>query len=570
MKKIKVLQINAGSKNFGGVSSFLFNLYKNIDRNKYEFDFLTPNYSTYGMVKEEINKLGGNVYELKCDGLWIIKKIQICFRFSKFLKKNQYDIVHINSGSYFFNLMIAKLCKKNKIKHVIVHSHNGFNPNKKIKNYIIKKFQFILPKYSDKQLACSLLAAKSMYKEKFIKDGNVDIIRNGINIDDFKFDLSCREKYRLKFNIQSKLVIGNIGRFVEQKNHLFLLQIFNEVLKINDNAILILIGEGELEKNIKEEAKKLMIDKKIIFLGKRDDVSKLLQMMDVLVMPSLYEGLPITSIEAQATGLNMIISNNITEELKINDNVRFLDLNLNPKIWAEEIIKICYSNNEREYAYKNIEKAKYTIKKSAVEIDRIYTNLLNKKDNEMKKNELKKLIYEDKKIYDCSDFLHLIYYKCIGEKKYKFYSTIKASRKLQYYKNKNNKIIYYLPRLMYLIKFNKLSQKNRIYIKCDFGKNLKIWHEGIVVNKYSKIGDNVQFHGNNCIGNDGKNEEKCPVIGNNVNIGYGATIIGNITIADNIIIGANSLVNKSFVESNVVIAGNPARIIKKINEVDVC
>ncbi|MBR2240763.1 MAG: serine acetyltransferase [Clostridia bacterium] len=150
----------------------------------------------------------------------------------------------------------------------------------------------------------------------------------------------------------------------------------------------------------------------------------------------------------------------------------------------------------------------------------------------------------------------------INEKKYQFYTVLKTVRKFQYYKERNS-IIAKVLKIFYLRRFNILSQKYRIYIKSDVGHNLKIWHENIIINKSAKIGDNVQLHGNNCIGNNGKDLEKCPKIGNNVEIGYGATIIGNIEIADGIIIGANSLVNKSFLESNVIIAGNPANIIKK-------
>ncbi len=181
----------------------------------------------------------------------------------------------------------------------------------------------------------------------------------------------------------------------------------------------------------------------------------------------------------------------------------------------------------------------------------------------MNRKELKKMLFNDRKNYDCDDFLHLIYYRLISEKKYKFYSIVKTCRKCLYYNSKKNKFLYFIPKIIYLIRFNILSQQNRIYIKCKFGDNLKIWHENIVINKNVKMGNNIQLHGNNCIGNDGIDLNNCPQIGNNVEIGYGATIIGNIKIADGIIIGANSLVNKSFLEPNVIIAGNPAIIIKK-------
>ena len=379
MDKIKVLQINAGSKNYGGVSSFLFNLYKNIDRTKYEFDFLTPFYTTYGLVKNDILELGGNVFELKSDGFWPIKKYKTWKNTSDFLKKNHYDIVHINSGSFFFNLMMASICKINKIENVVVHSHNGFNKKKLIKNFLIKSCLFALNNKCDLKLSCSYLAAESMFTKKSIKNDEVKIIKNGIEIDKFKYNAEIRKQYRNELGLNDKVVIGNIGRFVEQKNHTYLLKVFKEVLKKNSNAVLVLIGEGELEGKIRQEAKELNIDDKIMFLGKRSDVNNLLQCFDVLVMPSLYEGLPITSIEAQTSGLNLVVADTVTTELKINDNVLFIALEKSPNIWAEEILKINELGYNRVDAYQNVIKAGYTMEQSAKYVEELYDNLLHKR-----------------------------------------------------------------------------------------------------------------------------------------------------------------------------------------------
>ena len=380
MDKIKILQINAGSKNYGGVSAFLYNLYKNIDRDKYEFHFLTPNYSTYGLVKNDIYELGGKIFELKCDGFWLKKKYEIWKKLSKFLKENRYDIVHINSGSFFFNLMVASICKNNKIENVVVHSHNGFNKKKPIKNFLIKTFLFALNNKCKLKLSCSYLAAESMFTKKSIKNNEVKIIKNGIEIDKFKYSEDIRTEYRKKFEVDDKIVVVNIGRFVEQKNHMYLLKIFKQILEIESNAILMLVGEGELENKIKTEAKKLEIDDKIIFLGKRTDVNNLLQCFDVLVMPSLYEGLPITSIEAQTSGLNLVLSNSITNELKINDNVLFIDLKESPSIWAKEILKLNEKIYDRKNAYNNVIKAGYTMEQSAKYIEELYDELIYKGD----------------------------------------------------------------------------------------------------------------------------------------------------------------------------------------------
>ena len=181
----------------------------------------------------------------------------------------------------------------------------------------------------------------------------------------------------------------------------------------------------------------------------------------------------------------------------------------------------------------------------------------------MNKKELKELLKEDKKNYDCNDIFHYLYYWFISEKKYQFYAVLKATRKYEFYKNKNG-IIGKLLAIFYLRKFNLLSQKYRIYIKSKVEHNLKIWHENIIINPYAKIGNNVQLHGNNCIGNDGKDLKKCPIIGDNVWIGINAVVVGKIEIGNDVLIAPNSYVNFNVPDHSIVI-GNPGRIIPKEN-----
>ena len=183
----------------------------------------------------------------------------------------------------------------------------------------------------------------------------------------------------------------------------------------------------------------------------------------------------------------------------------------------------------------------------------------------MTKSEIRKMIREDKKVYRSNSFFHCLFDLIVCDNRLIYKKIIITSRKYNYYHEKG--LIYIFQKLYYTRKLNILSRKYNINIKSLFGKHLKIFHENITINQYSILGDNITLHGNNCIGNDGKNLSKCPKIGNNVDIGYGATIIGNIELADNIVVGANSLVNKSFLEPNIVIAGVPA---KKIKVLDVC
>lgn len=175
---------------------------------------------------------------------------------------------------------------------------------------------------------------------------------------------------------------------------------------------------------------------------------------------------------------------------------------------------------------------------------------------------LKEEIKKDKEMYKCRNIFVDIY-KYLTHNQIKFYrKVVIVSRKYRWYRSHNG-ILNKLFMILYAKKFNVLARKSHINIQGKFGEGLKIWHENIIVNRFAQLGNNVNLHGNNCIGNNGKDIEKCPKIGNNVDIGYGATIIGDIVIADNIVIGANSLVNKSFTTPGITIAGVPAREIKR-------
>lgn len=179
----------------------------------------------------------------------------------------------------------------------------------------------------------------------------------------------------------------------------------------------------------------------------------------------------------------------------------------------------------------------------------------------MTKKELNELIRMDKRTYKCKNWISDCYNYMVCHYIKFFKKIVIVSRKYIYYRDKKgliNKILM----VWYQRKFHLLARKSHVNIQGKFGSNLKIWHENIIVNRYAELGDNVQFHGNNCVGNNGKDLKKCPKIGNNVDIGYGVTIIGDVEIADDIVIGANSLVNKSFTEKGIVIAGVPARKIK--------
>ena len=216
-----------------------------------------------------------------------------------------------------------------------------------------------------------------MFNKKIINDGNYKIIHNAIDVEKFAYNEKVRkevrnelkEKCKLKIN-DATLVVGHIGRFDEQKNHKFLIDIFNEIHKRKENSVLVLVGQGPLQKYIEEKVNKLGLQDSVLFLGKRDDVNELYQAMDVFILPSLYEGLPVVGVEAQASGLLCELANTMTEETKVLSSTNFINLNLSAGKWTDKIIED-YNKFERKNVSKEFENNGFNIKKEAKKLQKI-------------------------------------------------------------------------------------------------------------------------------------------------------------------------------------------------------
>ena len=365
-KKIKVLQINA-SEEYGGVSSMLFNIYKNIDRDRFSFVFLSPNRTSFKIKKSEINQMGGKALGLGVHtGSKITKHIKLYRALKVFLSKNQFDIIHINSGSKVFNALVAYCCRNNTKSKIIVHSHNG-NLEKKHFDKIIKN---IIARNCDKKLSCSKIATKAMFQDM----DNVEIIKNDIEIEKFSFDKKSRVDIRKEFSIgHDELVVCNVGRLTEQKNQLYLLEIFSAFRK-NQKSKLIIVGSGELEETILKKAQLLGLKEDLIILKNRNDMPKIYSATDIFVLPSLYEGLPVSAIEAQANGLPVYLSSIITKECNITDLCKYISNTLPPKKWSDAMKKTS-ANNRTGYT-RIVRAAGFDIVDTAKRLENIYSELL--------------------------------------------------------------------------------------------------------------------------------------------------------------------------------------------------
>ncbi len=364
MKKIKVLEV-IGSMDMGGAETLLMNILKNININKFQLYFLC-----YGNKKfdyeEELKKLGGIIIKIPIPSFNIFQNIK---QIKNVIETNNIDIVHCHT---YYNSMYALIAaKKCGIKKRITHSHN--TKSEEHAN-IIKKIYYLISKliinfYSTDFLACGSDAGKAL----FFKSKKFKIINNGIILSRFYYnDIFRKEKMKELKVPNNYKIIGHVGRFEEAKNHKFLIELFNNYLKEHKNTILLLIGDGSLHKEIEQQIKKYKIENNVKLLSKRSDVNELYNVMDLFLFPSLYEGLPVVLIEAQANGVPIVASDVIDKEVNFTDTISFLSLSENYKYWIKEIEQRIGKRNDNR---KLMEDSKYNIKNTVKEIEKLYFNI---------------------------------------------------------------------------------------------------------------------------------------------------------------------------------------------------
>lgn len=336
----RLLCIMSNSMNRGGAETFLMKIYRQIDRTQYQLDFCIPN-TKKGVFDDEIISLGGKIHysSLKKDGI-----LEAFKSIKKIVKENNYEyVMRVNEHSLSVIDLIAAKC--GGAKNLIMRSSNANSPSS-TKRILHKAFLFLPKTIPTVKFAPSTKAAEYTFGKNCIKKGKAHLLHNAINVDNYLFDENERKRLRKDLNIEDKFVIGHIGRFMHQKNHGFLIDIFYEITKQCNNAHLVLIGDGSLKAEIEEKVKNLKISDRVSFLGVRNDVPKLLSAIDVKLFPSLFEGMPNTVIEAQASGLHCVISDTITKEADITGLVDYMSLNADAKTWADKALQ--YQSYERK------------------------------------------------------------------------------------------------------------------------------------------------------------------------------------------------------------------------------
>lgn len=363
-KPIRVLQI-IGIVCGGGVEAVIMNYYRHIDRSKVQFDFVVDGFEKTGL-DDEIESLGGKIYH-------ITPYKNNIFRYMNEIKKivhdNHYEIVHSNMNTLSVFSLFAAWRGGASVRILHNHSTAVFSEGlRSVMKYILRPFA---PLFANVCVACSEYAGEWMYGKKKMSDGSVTVFRNAIAVGDFYYDGGVRKQLRRELHIaDDALVIGHVGRFMYQKNHSFLIDVFKEIQNKVENSVLLLVGDGPLKTDVMNKIEKLNIVDKVRFLGIRRDVYKWYNVMDVFVLPSRYEGLGVVGVEAQANGLYCFFSNEIPLECKCSSYVKYLSLQENPEVWAKQILNVdCHRHSSKSIH-------DFDIKEAAKKMERFYLEKL--------------------------------------------------------------------------------------------------------------------------------------------------------------------------------------------------
>lgn len=368
MERIAVIM---GKMHSGGKKNLVMEYYRHIDRTKIQFDFICD-IDSNSIPKKEIMELGGRVYEI-APYQHIFKNMR---EMRNICKKNRYKIMHSYNGTMnLFSMFVGWQSHiPIRINESISMAHSA--DKKTVLKNILKPFSRM---FATHFMANGEICGKWQFGDKLYESGKVKVFKTVINTDANKYDPKVRTKTRIKLGIENNIVIGHIGRLTEQKNTLFVIDIFNEIVKQNPKAKLLIIGDGNLREAMLEKIKKYDISNNVLYLGRREDIQQFYNAMDCFLLPSLYEGLPVVGVEAETCGLPVFFSTEIPRESSAcSDLGHFISLDKNAKEWADEILRVTKNNiNIRKNRADEVKSAGFD---SAVEANKLlcyYEELLS-------------------------------------------------------------------------------------------------------------------------------------------------------------------------------------------------
>lgn len=381
MEVTRILHI-IGKMDRAGSETMVMNFYRKIDREKVQFDFLVFS-EEEGAYEKEIRELGGNIYRL--NPYKIYNKVSFRKSCREFFREHPYKVVHghIRSSAAIY----LKEAKKSGA-YTVAHSH-ATKGNSSINNILYTMLTYNIRNVADYFFACSGQAGIDGFGKKVVNSDRFTVLKNAIDVSKYRYTKERHEKMKEKFGMSDDYVIGHIGRFAEVKNHRFIIDVYSEIVKREKKTKLVLVGEGELRPEIERCAEDRGLSERVVFLGTRDDVADILNLFDVFVFPSIYEGLGISLVEAQAAGLPCVVSDAIVEEAIVSGDVKKLSLKAPIEAWADELLK--YKNGyERKDNTALVTECGFDIENEINKLLAVYEYGKNMKNMEEKEKTAKK------------------------------------------------------------------------------------------------------------------------------------------------------------------------------------
>lgn len=366
-RRLRVLQVGM-TRNLGGIETYLIEQFRHLDKSKIDYDFvnITGEYSI--CYEDEILASGSKIFKVVSRHK---NPLLHYWQWFNILSQNKgvYDVIVLNTNSleYVFPLVLGKIFG---IPVRVIHSHNSGFENKQglARRLLVGMNKKLLAWSANLRFACSQFAGQWMFK-----DNPYHVIYNAIDIHKYDADPIVREETRNALGLRTELTLLHVGRFSYQKNHSFLLDIFKEVHAIQPDSVLLLVGdtteESEFLTEVKRKIKAYGLENVVRLLGRRDDVNKIMQAADVLVMPSFFEGLTVVGIEAQASDLPLLLSDTVTKELGLLPSTQFISLEAGPTAWAEAIVNSKQHN--RQSRYEELKAAGYDIGNETERVEKL-------------------------------------------------------------------------------------------------------------------------------------------------------------------------------------------------------
>lgn len=363
---IRVLQICTSLNKGGGVQNVLKNYYAHMNQKEYIFDFVVMGTSV-GELEEWFESRGSRIYHITPRSVSFTKNTK---ELQQIIKRGNYDVVHCHQD--YKSLIAIIIAKLYGVKTRIVHCHQAF-PKESAKGRIMRRLSILLIKcFANVFVGCGKKAAKWLYGEHMLKTGKVIILNNAMDLEKYAFSEEKRKQIRLELALENKLVLGNVARITEVKNHKLLVDVFAKFHQQNEQSVLLLVGDGELMDEVKGYCKSLGLSESVIFLGARSDVHELLAVMDAFVLTSRSEGLGLVIIEAQANGLPAVCSPFVSQEVGLQKNVLFVPENdyENTDVWCSVIEKTLKVGRLEDVTA--LIQAGYDIRQEAKKLEEIY------------------------------------------------------------------------------------------------------------------------------------------------------------------------------------------------------